>query len=129
MSRYSFKRLIKKYSYGTVAIIADITGHYDQSSGGKWVPSATTETIIDPAAIVPFSKDDLIADEGGVYNSESRKLYCYKELKKGTLIRHTHTKRDIKEYKITEDTNYSDFDSYEEGLFIYLMKRQGSDKD
>lgn len=129
MSKFNFKRLIKKYSYGTVAILADIEGDYDQSQGGKWVPGDTTETEIEPAAIVPLSRDDLVADEGGVYDRDSRKLYCYKEMAKGTIIRHTHSKGKIRDYKVMESANYGDFDTQEEGLFIYLMQRQGGDKD
>lgn len=127
MSKFNFKRLIKKYSYGTVAILADTAGYYDQKNGGAWVPGEIIQTVIDPAAIVPLNKDDLAADEGGVYNRDSRKLYCYEELKKGTIIRHTHTKGSIKDYKINEDANYGDFDTYGDGLFIYLMQRSERD--
>lgn len=129
MSRFRFNRLIKKYSYGTVSNIADTTGHYDQDQGGKWIPGETIETVIDPAAIVPPSRDDLSNDEGGMYNRDSRKLYCYVKMPKGSKIKHVHSKGSVREYKIMGSADYGDFDKEGDGLFIYLLHRQGGDED
>lgn len=127
MSKFNFRRLIKKYSHGEVKSIEEIDGYYDIDNGGSWVPCKTIKTIITPAAIVPLNKDDLSFGEGGTYNNDDRKMYCYKEMEKGTVVNHTHSKGSQKEYKVLSDINYGDFDTREDGLFIYYLER--SDKN
>ena len=124
-SMYNFKRLITKYSKGIVTIIEETEGYYDIEQGGKWIPGETIETIISPAAIVPLNKDDLRFDDGGTYNNDDRKVYCYKEMKKGTIVKHEHSKGSVKEYKVLQDANYGDFDTNGDGLFIYYLKLVG----
>lgn len=124
---YRFKRLITKYSKGTVNIIEETEGYYDQDQGGKWVPGEAKETIITPAAIVPLNKDDLVFDDAGTYNSDDRKIYCYKRLSKGAIVEHTNANGFKKQYKVLSDGDYSDFDTSEDGLFIYIIRRGDRD--
>lgn len=121
--KFHFKSLVDSFSTGKVKVIEETEGHYDQSQGGKWVPGETIETIITPAAIVPLNKDDLVFDEAGTYNSDDRKIYCYKKLSKGTVVEHTNSNGLKKEYKVLSDGDYSDFDTLEDGLFIYVIRR------
>ena len=106
--------MIKKYSKHPVYILRETEGYHDYSKGGIWVPGGIEEIEIE-GAVVPLSNEDLKFDEGGTYNFEDRKLYCYKEISKGEKIKHKD-----KTYTILERKNYSDFD---DGLFIYFIKR------
>lgn len=124
---FDFRRLINKYSNGEVKIIQETEGFYDPNQGGDWVPGETIETIISPAAIVPLNKNDLAFGEAGTYSNEDRKIYCYKEMKKGTVIKHTHSKGSARDYMVLEDSNYGDFDTREDGLFIYIIRRGDRD--
>lgn len=116
---YSFKRLIKKYSKIPAFEIKESPGYRDPNNGGKWVPGIIEEILIVDGAVVPLSNSDLNLDEGGTYNKEDRKLYCYQEFKKGSKIKHKE-----KTYTVMEDKDYSDFD---DSLFIFVLKRGGSD--
>ncbi len=115
---FNFKRLIKKYSKFPVFILEEKEGYRDPDQGGIWVPGTIKETELKNAAVVPLSNDDLKFDEGGTYNTEDRKLYCYKDIVKGTKI-----KCKDKIYTILEKRDYSD---YGQGLYIYFIKRGGS---
>ena len=115
---FDFKRLIKKYSKVPAYQIKETDGYRDHENGGIYVPGTTEEILID-GAVVPLSNEDLNFDEGGTYASEDRKLYCYKEMKKGTKVKHKD-----KTYTVMESKDYSDFDI---DLFIYVLKRGGND--
>ena len=113
---FNFKRLIKKYSKEPVYILRETEGYYDWEQGGIWVPGGEEEIEIE-GAVVPLSNEDLQFDEGGTYNFEDRKLYCYEDIDKGEKIKHKE-----KIYTVMEKKDYSDFD---EGLSIYFLKRAG----
>ena len=115
---YNFKRLISKYSKLHVYYLEEAEGYHDPTQGGKWIPGVITEVEIE-GAIIPLSNEDLRFDEGGTYMQSDRKLYCYKEMVKGTKIKH-----DSKNYTILEGKTYKDFDI---GLYIYVVRR--GDKD
>ncbi len=115
---YSFSRLIKKYSKLPVYYLEEQPGFHDPTKGGAWIPGKTIEVEF-KGAVVPLTNQDLRFDEGGTYMQSDRKLYCYKEMIKGTKIKH-----DNKDYTILEDKTYKDFDI---GLYIYVVRR--GDKD
>lgn len=114
---FNFNRLIKKYSKVPVYELKESPGYRDPTQGGIYVPGKVEEIIID-GAVVPLSNNDLKLDEGGVYTTEDRKLYCYRDIKEGTKIKHKE-----KEYTVMEKRDYSDYD---EGLYIYVLKRGGT---
>lgn len=115
---FNFKRLIKKYSKHPVYLLREGEGHHDYGQGGLWVPGETEEVEIE-GAVVPLSNEDLKFDEGGTYNQEDRKLYCYQEISKGEKIKHKD-----KIYTVLERKDYTDFD---DGLYIYFIKRGETD--
>jgi len=115
---FNFKRLIQKYSKYPVYILRETEGDNDWKQGGIWVPGKIEEIEIE-GAVVPLSNEDLKFDEGGTYNFEDRKLYCYKEISKGEKIKHKD-----KIYMVLERKDYTDFD---DGLFIYILKRGEAD--
>ena len=110
--------MVKKYSKEPVYILRETEGYHDYSKGGIWVPGVIEEVEIE-GAVVPLTNEDLRFDEGGTYNFEDRKLYCYEEMDKGEKVKHKD-----KVYTVLERKDYSDFD---EGLFIYFIKRGGID--
>lgn len=124
MSLFNFKSLINSYSKDTVKAIYTTEGHYDTDNGGKWVDGEKIEEILNSAAIVPLSQDDLKFDVGGTFNSDGRKLYCYKKLIKGALIESVQRDGTKRTYKIMQEKDYSSFDT---GLHIYLMLRGDRD--
>ena len=111
---FNFKRLIKKYSKFPVFILEEKEGYRDPDQGGIWIPGTTKEIEIKGvAAVVPIS-----------YSIEDRKLYCYKEIAKGTKIKHKN-----KVYTVLERKPYNDFDEgalEDDGLYIYFIKRGDS---
>lgn len=119
MSSFNFKRLIKKYAKFPVYELKETEGYSDVNQGGIWIPGKVREVLIEDAAVVPLSNDDLKYGEGGTYTTEDKKLYCYTELDKGTKIKHKE-----KDYTVMESRDYEDFDI---GLFIYMIKRGGGD--
>lgn len=114
---YNFKRLIKKYSKFPPFILRESPGYNDYTQGGIWVPGIVEEIQIE-GAVVPLTNEDLKYDEGGTYNLEDRKLYCYKEIAKGEKIKHKD-----KVYTVLEERDYEDFDV---DLKIYVIKRGGT---
>lgn len=122
---FNFKRLIKKYSKSPVFIVEEKEGYRDPDQGGIWIPGTTKEIEIKGvAAVVPLSNEDLKFDEGGTYSIEDRKLYCYKEIAKGTKIKHKN-----RVYTVLERKPYDDFDEgdlEDDGLYIYFIKRGDS---
>lgn len=114
---YNFKRLISKYSKEPVYKLEQGEGYNDWNNGGVWVEGEIEETLIPNGAVLPLSKDELEYDEGGTYNQEDRKMYCYEEVEKGTKIKHKN-----KTYTIQESLSYGDFDI---DLNIYFIKRGG----
>lgn len=118
MVSYNFKRLIKKYSKFPVFLLRESHGFSDPLNGGVWVPGTITEWRFE-GAVVPLTNEDLRFDEGGTYNYEDRKLYCYIDIAKGEKVKHKE-----KIYTILERRDYEDFDSE---LKIYFMKRSGTD--
>lgn len=119
MSNFNFKRLIKRYSKVPVYELKETPGFNDPNQGGIFVPGKIKKIQIENAAIVPLTNEELQYDEGGTYSTEDRKLYCYTELEKGTKIKHKE-----KDYTVMESRDYEDFDI---GLFIYMIKRGGRD--
>lgn len=119
-SLYNFKRLITKYSKGEVYATIETDGYYDQEDGGKYKASETIYKLLVPAAIVPMNKDDLRYSEGGHYNEDNRKLYCYERLIKGSKITNIMTDGTTRNYTILSDGDYSDYDT---GLHIYILGR------
>ena len=111
---FNFKRLIRKYSKYPTFILKETGGYRDPDQGGTWISGKAEEVELE-GAVVPLSNDDLNFDEGGTYSREDRKLYCYKEIDKGTKIKHKD-----KVYTVLEKRDYSDFD---EELYIYFIKR------
>lgn len=116
---HNFKRLISKYSILPVYYLKEEPGFHDPTQGGKWIPGKITEVKLEEGAVAPLSNNDLKYDSGGTYVQSDRKLYCYKEMIKGTKIKH-----DGKDYTILENKTYKDFDI---GLYIYVVRR--GDKD
>lgn len=118
---FNFKRLIKKYSKYPVYLFREGEGYHDPYQGGKWVPGKAEEIEIE-GAVVPLSNNDLRFDEGGTYTVEDRKLYCYTKIDKGEQVKHKDTL-----YTVLEGKAYDDFDTDDEGLFIYVLRRGGND--
>lgn len=117
---FNFKRLVKKYSKYPAYLLKETQGYNDYSKGGVWVHGEIEEIEIE-GAVVPLSNEDLKFDEGGTYDFEDRKLYCYKEISKGEKIKHKD-----KIYRVLERKPYGDFDEgdlEDDGLFIYFIKR------
>lgn len=131
MRLHNFSNLIKKYSKGQVVAIFEVEGYYDQSQGGMYIEGEKIEEVLNPAAIVPISTketDRLKLDEGGAFNHDYRKLYCYKYLKKGTIIKNIQRNGKERFYKILVNQDYSDFDYGDnDGLNIYYMERTDRD--
>ncbi|KGF35862.1 hypothetical protein HMPREF2134_03240 [Peptoniphilus lacrimalis DNF00528] len=121
---FDFKNLVANYSKGTTKALIKSEGYYDQEKGGIYVPGEEINLILIPAAIVPLSNDDLKFDEGGNYSYDNRKLYCYKQLEKGTLIENIQSYGVTKTYKILGEKDYSDYD---DGLYIYIVERADRD--
>ncbi|MGJ0848185.1 hypothetical protein ACR77J_15955 [Tissierella praeacuta] len=115
---YNFKRLISKYSKAPAFILKETEGYRDPNNGGVWVPGKVEEVLIEDGAVAPLSNEDLQFDEGGTYNVEDRKLYCYEDISTGTKIKHKE-----KIYTVLEKKDYSDFDNE---LYIYFIKRGDS---
>lgn len=116
---FNFERLIKKYAKFPVYKIEETDGYRDPTQGGEWVDGEIIEKLIEKAAIVPLTKDELNYGEGGTYATEDKKLYCYDKIEKGSKIKHKD-----KFYTIQEDSDYEDFDL---DLNIYFIKRGGRD--
>ena len=128
MSLYDFYDLIDEYSFGEVKAFIEKEGYYDQSQGGLYIEGEKLEEVLFPAAIVGISSkeaDQLKFNEGGTYNHDYRKLYCYKELKEGTIIQNIQRNGKERLYKILVNQDYSDFDRKEDndGLNIYYLER------
>lgn len=119
MSNYNFERLIKKYSKFPVYELKETEGYHDPNQGGIYIQGTIEEILIEGAAVVPLSNDDLNYGEGGTYTTEDRKMYCYTKIEKGTKIKFKD-----KDYTVMESKDYEDFDI---GLFIYILKRGGRD--
>ena len=120
MVNYSFKRLIQKYAKSPVCVLEKGQGYRDPYNGGVWVPGETAGTEIE-GAVVPLSNEDLKYDEGGTYNTEDRKLYCYKDVALGTKIKHNDNI-----YTVLERRGYAE---HAGGLYIYFMKRGDGDQE
>jgi len=131
MRLHNFSNLIKKYSKGQVIAVFEVEGYYEQSQGGMYIEGENIEEVLNPAAIVPISTketDQLKLDEGGAFNHDYRKLYCYKYLKKGTKIKNIQRNGKVREYKVLGNQDYSDFDYGDnDGLNIYYMERTDRD--
>lgn len=115
-TRYNFKDTIMRHSQGEIVAIQ--VEEVRNKLGDVVVE--TVEDKLEVGAIVSLSNEELRVDSGGSYNQDSRKLYCYKKLKKDDRIRNKMNNGDIKEYKILEHRDKSDFD---DGLHIYYMER------
>lgn len=123
----NFKQLVRRYQTGKVQVVEKTDGYHDMNNGGEWVEGDSSTHDLTLFAIVPLSDEDLKFDEGGNYDDQSRKLYCYKSLVKGTKVVNTMTDGTVSEYKIMQSRNYSDHDK---GLQIYYMRRvDRNDKD
>lgn len=133
MSLFNFKRLIDKYSQGTIKALTKTEGYYDMENAGNWVEGQTIEQVICPGALVPLSNDELIVGEGtsrvgaskrlgeaGTYIHSDRKLYCYQRLEKGTKIAYTNNSGIQRLYTMMSAKDYSDYDT---GLYIYILRR------
>lgn len=116
---FNFKRLIKKYSKVPAYELKELPGYRDANQGGIYVPGRVEEILIEDGAVVPLSNNDLKLDEGGTYTTEDKKLYCYKDIREGSKVKHKD-----KEYTVMEKRDHSDYD---EDLFIYVLKRGGPD--
>ena len=121
---YNFKDTITRHSKGSVIALKETEGHYDMGYGGVWIDGSVEEIILYPASILPLSRDELRYAEGGVYNEDSRKLYCYEKLEKKTKIIHTMLDETVRHYTILQLQDYSDYDK---GLRIYYLKRADED--
>ena len=113
-ARYRFKRLINKYSHFPVTIVNKLDGYFDLENGNTWV-EGKEELIEIQGAVVQLSQDDFQLSEGGPFNLEDRKLYCYEDIKKGTTVRHKGI-----DYVVANKLDYEDFDI---SLFLYYIKR------
>lgn len=120
MSLFNFKRLIDKYSQGTIKALTKTEGYYDMENAGNWVEGQTIEQAICPGALVPLSSEDLKLGEAGTYIESDRKLYCYQRLEKGTKIAYTNNSGIQRLYTMMSAKDYSDYDT---GLYIYILRR------
>lgn len=131
MSLYDFSDLIEIYSCGDAWAIIESEGYYDQDQGGRYVEGVKEEIKLDPGAIVPMTSreaDQLKFDLGGTYKHDYRKLYCYKDLKEGTIIKNLQRNGKERLYKILVNQDYSDFDwGDNDGLNIYYLERTDRD--
>ena len=109
---YNFRNLINMYSSPSLYIMVKSEGYRDEY--GRWTES-TEELVKIVGAVTPLSADDLVYGDGGTYNADDRKLYCYENLEKGTQILH---KGNI--YTIQNDLDYSEHDK---DLHIFYMRR------
>lgn len=116
MSIHNFKRLIKKYQGKPVIVIEDKEGYYNDI--GDWIEGEKEYVEIE-GACVPLDKETLIHGEGGTYNEEDRKFYSYVNLSKGTDVLYND--------KIYTIVSRKDYEDYDEGLFIYVLKKGGVD--
>lgn len=118
MSLFNFKSLVRKYMTGRVKVVSK-KGFYDKENFGKW-REEVRETDLNLFAIVPLSRDDLKFDDGGTYDHNSRKLYCYNRFNTNDEVINTLEDGTKRHYKILSVLDYSDFD---EGLMIYFLGR------
>lgn len=116
MYMYNFHKLINIYKSNSLYLISKGEGYYD--SMNNWI-DGEEEYIPMFGVVTNLATDDLQYDEGGTYNQDDRKLYCYEELGKGTQIQHQN-----KVYTILHDMDYTEHDK---GLHIYYMKRGDRD--
>lgn len=117
---FSFKGVVDRFSKGVVEVMTIKEGYYDINQGAKWIDGNEEVRELFPAAIVVLSQNDLKFDEGGSYDFDDRKLYCYERLDKSAKVINTMADGTKKTYSILSDKDYSDF---EEGLHIYILKR------
>lgn len=113
MSLFSFKGLVKKFSFEPVFLLNE-KGEYNYLQGGVYQRQKVSETEFE-AAVVPLSNSDIKYMQNGTYTQHDRKIYSYFELQLQDRIRH---KNEI--YTIAEKVDYSDFD---EQLYIYIAIR------
>lgn len=124
ISVFNFKPLFQTFQTGKVETVHFKDGYYNQEQGGKWIDGEEIREELALFTIKHMSDDDLKMDEGGTYNSESRKLYCYQKLKKGTKIINTLKNGSVREFEVMDIKDLSDFDS---GLVKHYLIR--IDKD
>lgn len=116
---FNFKSLIKRYGVAPVELIT-YEGHYDFENSGDYIKDLEAIKLIEPAAVVPIPKDELTTSDGGYYDHDSRKLYCYEGLATDDIVKYQE-----RLYKVTGEQDYSDYD---ENLKIYYIERVRSDE-
>lgn len=114
-SEYDFKDLIEAYSKSTVEVLTKTDSYQDWENGGVWVDGKEEWSALDLGAVVPLSTDDWQRDEGGTFNQNTRKLYCYEKIEKGSKVK----SHDLI-YSILRSEDYSDYDI---GLYMYYIGR------
>lgn len=119
-TKYHFKDTIARHTQGKVYAISLKETIVPP---GEIVVEEKKE-LLDIAAIVSLTNDDYVNDNGGHYDRDSRKLYCYKLLKKGSKIINEMNNGTIREYTIHEHEDKSDYD---DELHIYYMVRSDLD--
>lgn len=113
--QFNFRQLIASYSHEPTYIITHSEGYFDYENGGKWVEGEEVRVKIE-GAVTNLNPDEFELGDGGPYNYEDRKLYCYAKIKKGLEVDHKGTT-----FVITDRLPYEDFDP---GLYIYYLKRR-----
>lgn len=108
---YDFSRLISKYS-NDIEVVKMQKGQY---VNGRFVPSETVTGRI-RGAILPI-KTEKIYQSGGTLISSDRQLYTKVSL--GENLSSLKIRYKEKEFKVEEDTNYSDY----AGVYVYLLRR------
>lgn len=123
-ARYTFNRLVKRYSHGSV----EIEQLPERQPDGSMKEHTNNIKLLQGSfAVVPLSQNDISLGDGGVYTTNDRKIYCYKQIKNGAFILHTNGKGETARYRVMSHSDYSDFDTAEVGLYIYMLRRSDND--
>jgi hypothetical protein len=114
----NFKNMLRRYEQ-PLSIISKAAGHWDDNTG-QWIPGQETKINI-KCPVVPLSNDDLIADEGGNYTQQDRKIYVHQKLKQGAEVQTGGHK-----YRVHAEKDYA---AHASGLRIYVIVRKGEAGD
>lgn len=115
-TKYDFKDLISRHTQGQTS---SIYIEKELVPPGDYISVEKYEEL-DIAAMVSITNEDLKADLGGLFNHDTRKLYCYKLLNKGDKIVNIMNNGTKRRYTILYHEDKSDYD---DGLHIYYLER------
>lgn len=111
-----FRNFLRPYMQDAYLIERE-EGHYD---GGEWIPGKEVKVHF-RATITIFSDDFMQFGEAGTYTEDDRKVFTYKELKRGQKIEIADER-----YTITAERAY---DFYARGLRMYIVEKDGESDD